>query len=212
MQTQNPRLKELFETPKRKTYSLLGITAVLLGVSVVVVIRPTFTKIADLNREIKDKQAFLVKIEDKLATVNNLVQQKNELSEELTSFEDTFAPDERSGFIVANLAEIADEYQVVLLSVGFDDEEVDYEEFDVAEEVKILKIEVLIEGRYKSIENYVKHLEAFPRIIDIRGLTYQSNDIVKFQESLSTFQPVKCAISGYMFYWEDEYFEEVEEV
>lgn len=203
MQIQNSQLKELFKTPKRKTYTLITITTILIGLSVFFVIRPTFVKISDLNKEIADKREFLTKVEAKLETVNNLIKQKDTIPEELADFERSFVSKEKSGFMIANLAAIANDNDIILKSVEFEDVEVDFEEFDVPEQVGITNISIQLEGNYETLENYLKHLESFPRILDVRQITYTGIEIDDFEDDIASYNPVECFISMYLFTWEE---------
>ena len=128
MKKQSLQLKELFKTPQRKTYTMVGITALTVGLFIFLTIRPTFIKIADLNKEIKDKEIFLNKIEKKLENVNYLISKKESSTEELDIFLRDFPEEVKGGFIVANIAAIADKHEIVVQRIEFSEEvDEDYE-------------------------------------------------------------------------------------
>lgn len=206
MKIQNPQLRELFKTPKRKTYTLVGITAVTVGVFVFFTIRPTFIKIADLNKEIKDKQEFLSKVETKLETLNYLISQKQSVSQELGYFEEDLPTEEKGGFIIANLAAIAEKQNLDLVGVEFDDNlsenvQLDIENFS---DLGIVEVGLCLEGDFKNLEKYVGYLENFPRIFDVRSINYEKLDLSKFKDDLDNYKPIECNISMYVFYWNEE--------
>lgn len=206
MKIQNPRLNELFKTPKRKTYTLVGISTLLVGAFILLSLRPTFIKINDIRREIKDKEIFLERLDSKLEKMNYLINQRQSVIEELAYFEEDFPIDIKGGFIVANLAAIASEVDVDLMSVEF--EEVDDEEisFDTegGEYVIPLVIKLSIEGNRQNIEDYTEYLEAFPRIFDIKSLSYSQADFSRFEGELEDYKPFRCGIEIYAYYWGGE--------
>ena len=202
MKLQSPQLAELFKTSKRKTYKTAGITAVLVGVFVFFGLRPAFKQIANLNKEIADKQEFLAKIDSKLETVNYLITQERSVENELTYFEEDFPTEEKSGFLVANLAAIAAEYNVDLTSVEFNEEieELDLEVDDL-ESISAVGVNIILEGELFNLEQYIPYLETFSRIFDIRSISYSATDITRFRGELSDFSPIQCNVSMYVYYW-----------
>jgi len=206
MKVQNRQLKELFKTPQRKTYTMVGITAVTVGLFVFMTIRPTFIKIADLNKEIKDKETFLSKIEKKLETLNYLISQKETSSTELDVFLKDFPEEEKGGFIVANLAQIAEQYDNVLKSIEFNDEvDEDYEigiEFE--DNVKIVQVDIVILGDLDDTESFIGYIETFPRIFDIQSIRYSKVDISDYEDNLENYRSIQCNMTIFTYYWTDE--------
>ena len=203
LKIQNPQLRDLFKTPKRKTYTLAGVTALTVGIFIFLSLRPTFIKIAHLNREIKDKQEFLNQLDDKLEDINYLISQKSSVAQELNYFHEDFPTEEKSGFLVANFAAIADKFSIDLISVEF--EEVDSEDlqFDMEniESIGVVQGNVRLEGNLADIESYVDHLESFPRILDVQSIVYSQNVLSEFEGDLEDFMPIQCSISINIFHW-----------
>ncbi len=203
MKIQNPQLRELFKTPKRKTYTLGGITALTVGIFIAFTIRPTFIKIADLNKEIKDKEEFLEKIENKLETVNFLISQKQSVSEDLSYFEEDLPTEEKGGFIVANLAAMAEDNNLTLVNVEFDEDLSSDFELDIEnnESLTVIQVDMHLEGDAAGMENFVEDLESFPRIFDIRSINYSKLDISEYKDDLKRYKPLEFDISIYIFTW-----------
>lgn len=206
MKTTNPSLTDLFKTPRRKTYTLVGITILTVGIFGFFALRPTFVKIADLNAEINDKQEFLEKVDKKLTTVNDLISQKQSVSQELVYFGKALPTEEKSGFLVANLAAIAEQYDVDLMSVESDKVQTSKKvnlRIDTPEGVFINQVSVNIEGEVRGIEQFVKHLETFPRTFDIKTLSYQKNDPSQADDLFQDFKPYSANIVMYVYYWNE---------
>lgn len=207
----NPQLKELFKTPKRKTYSLVGGTTMVVGILILFSLRPTFVKIADLNREIKDKQEFLDKLDKKLETINYLISQKQTVASELAYFEEDFPSEPKDGFLVANLAAIADKFNLDLMSVEFSEEEKVEEimpELENTENIRVNSLDVRLEGSISDIQSYADYLETFPRIFDIQSISYSKAELSKYEGDLSAFKPILCNIKVNVFYWTESELEE----
>ncbi|MDD3648192.1 MAG: hypothetical protein PHS44_06895 [Candidatus Dojkabacteria bacterium] len=205
MQISNPSLTELFKTPRRKTYTLAGFTAITVGLFAFFALRPTFVKIADLNAEIKDKKEFLVKIDDKLTTVNDLIQQKQSVSQELVYFDKALPEDKKAGFLVANLAEIAEKYDILLVSVESKAVESDKQvsmSIDIPPGILLESVNVSLEGEIDSIEKYLEHLELFPRILDVVSISYRKNDPGLMDEGQGKFYPYVADLSFNVFHWD----------
>lgn len=204
MRLQNPRLSELFKTPQRKTYTLTAITAFMVGVFLLFAIRPTFLKIAELNSEIKQKEELLAKIEKKLEILNYLIREKQSVDTELEAFDKSFPVEEKTGFIVANLARVAEKYNIDLMSVEFEKptQEILLDVENV-ESVNVLVVRVSIEGSLNDVQGYISYFEFFPRIFDIQTISYSKQDITKYSEQLDQYREIVCAIDLYIYNWID---------
>lgn len=212
MARQNPRLQEVFKTPKRKTYTTAVITALIVGLFIFFTIRPTFQKIANLNKEIKEKEEFRAKINSKLNRVQSLLNKQREVSEGLIYFQEDFSKKEKSGFVVANLAAIADKFEVDLMNINFGDpvDEDEMVELDSSDDVVGISVSVNLEGDTKSIEEFIQYLEGFPKIIDVRNVSYSKNDLSTFDEDLEEFKSIRSSVNMYIYYWKGNDIEEVD--
>ncbi len=204
MAKQNPLLEELFKTPQRKTYTLLGVTILVVAFFLIFAIRPTFKKIAELNNELREKRVFHEKVRSKLKTLNELIAKKQSVANELKYFEEDLPTDLNSGFIVANLAEIASKKDLQLSSVAFMESKSSEEQKSVIPNIESAYVSIGIEGDIVQIEEYVKYLEEFPRIFDITSISYTKNDISMYGEDIQNFRPYKCNITLRVFIWVGE--------
>jgi Tfp pilus assembly protein PilO len=208
---QNPQLKELFRTPKRKTYTAIAITIILVGFLSFFSIRPTFVKIADLNKEIKDKENFKEKVDEKLRTVNSLIAQKQSVSEELLYFEQAFPEDHSSGYIVANIAAIAKSYNLDLMGIEFNEIKgedyktsyIDQEKIDI-ETITTVEVNLSVEGNLTDIEKYVGRLEEFPRILDVQSISISSMSLNEYREDIVDFRPIQGRIVLMFYLWNSD--------
>ena len=190
MKVQNPQLRALFKTPQRKSYTLIAFTAITVGVFVVFSLRPTFRKVSSLRKEIKDKEEFLEKMNKKLSTLNILIDEKESLSREAAYFDKFFPTEQKEGFLVANLAEIADENNLILKSISFIDEGDIIETKNTTEEVNIYVhgVSMTLEGEKTDVERFTKYLESFPMIFDLYTHNYATEDIENFDGDIKDFR------------------------
>jgi len=206
MKKQSLQLKELFKTPQRKTYTMVGITALTVGLFIFLTIRPTFIKIADLNKEIKDKEIFLNKIEKKLENVNYLISKKESSTEELDIFLRDFPEEVKGGFIVANIAAIADKHEIVVQRIEFS-EEVD-EDYEIGvtleENMKVVEVNSTFLGDLDDLESCMESIESFPRIFDIKSVNYSKVDLRDYEDNIEDYKPIQCRITFYTYYWTEE--------
>jgi len=208
---QNPQLKVLLKTPRRRTYTAVAITILLVGFLVFFSLRPTFVKIADLNKEIKDKEVFREKVDEKFRTINSLIAQKQSIAEELQYFEQSFPTDHRSGYVVANIAAMAESFNLDLMNVEFSEQKgekyklnyVDVEEIDL-DIIKVVEVNTTVEGNLTDIEKYIERLEEFPRTLDVRTINLSSINLTEFRESLEEYRPIRASIVMMFYLWNPE--------
>lgn len=209
MRQQNPSIREIFKKPKRKTYTLAGITALVVGFLIFFALRPTFIRISEMNKEIEDKKIFLEEIDSKLVTINDLIRQKQSIEKELVYFNEDFPIEKKSGFVVANFAEIASQFNILLTSVDFE-EDLDREEgaepdVEYPDFVKTVRVYLTFEGNVSDFEKYVEYLESFPRIFDIKILDYNNSELEEYEGAIGEVPPFKGNISMFIYYWNKEY-------
>jgi len=203
MRIDNPQLRSLLKTPERKTYTIAGITAITIGIFIFFSLKPTLEKIAELRGEINEKRNFLESVQSKLVTVNNLITQKQEISQELPFFNSVFPDEKKSGFITANLAEMASRDKVILISVEFDSktkpERIFLDEVGIVN-TTVERVNISIEGEMSDIENYIKDLESFPMIMNIESFSFSKNDLGKYKGDLDLFKTYNCSLTIDYYY------------
>lgn len=204
MKVQNPQLRALFKTPQRKSYTLIAFTAITVGIFVVFSLRPTFKKVSSLRKEIKDKEEFLEKMNDKLSTLNSLIDEKESVSKEVAYFNKVFPTEQKEGFMVANLAEIAEENNLILKSVMFMDEGdiVETKNTKNVSNIYNLGVSMSLEGETTDIERFTDYLESFPMIFDLYRNSYATEDIENFEGDIEDFAAIRSNISFNTHYWQ----------
>lgn len=201
----NSPFKDLFNTPQQKTYTLLVSTVLLVAVFFFFAIRPAYNKIAEINQQLTQKEALLKQINTKISSLQKLKDAKKEKEKDLHYFEDAFPNEAQSGYLVANFAGIADNNNLILLTVEFEDDIVDtegtiYPDVDTSS-VTLFQGRLTVSGRIEDIENYISDLEIFPRVVNIKSISYNKNSTATLSDGTVVSQPYTAQITALMFYY-----------
>lgn len=203
MKIKNPSLQNLFKNEQNKTYTMVGLTVLTVGVFVFLAIRPSYTKINELREEIKVKEELLQKMKSKRETIQYLVEKKDEISDQLPSFEDAFPQKPEEAFIIANVSSIAQQDSVLLKSIEFN-KKTDKDYLNEASEfgTLFLKVDLSLTGDYVQLEEFIDDLSSFPRIFDIRSISYSK--IEAEEGEVAVGDELSINISFYTPYLEGE--------
>lgn len=205
MRLKNPQLDNLFKTTQNKTYSIVGITILTVGVFIFLAIRPSYSKIMELREEIEKKEALLQKLVKKRENIQYLVAQKDSISEQLIYFDEAMPQKAEEGYMIANLAAIADREGMTLRSISFNREvEREYENETAEHDIQIMQVSLSLNGDYEQIETFVDHLSKFPRIFDIRSVSYSRDETEDEEGNNNADNDLRVGISFFAFYLEEE--------
>lgn len=162
---------EAFKTPQRKSYTIVGLTIITVAFFIVFAIKPTISKIASIQTNTKALENLEIKIDDKLKTLDHLIAQKDSNKENLVLLDRYFPEDRDTALLVANFEKISERYSLLLTSVNFDvaTERVIATQYPNLTNVGVLETKISVEGDLTSIQNFVKHLEEYPRVMYIDG-------------------------------------------
>ena len=204
MKLVNPKLKNLMLTTERKSYSIMAITAVLVGLFIFFSIRPTFVKIAQIRREITDNEEFLREANAKLNTLTGLIEDSRQVKSEIEFMDKVFTETDKDGFLVANFDSIATQSGVILDSVEFVDEETltGQETETLPESTKKRVIRLSISGDNNTIKSFVDYLEGFPLILDIKSVSYSQRDENQAEDNAEYLAyPLVASVEANYYYW-----------
>lgn len=162
---------EAFKTPQRKSYTIVGLTIITVAFFIVFAIKPTISKIASIQTNTKALQNLEIQIDKKLATLDLLIAQKDSNKDNLVLFDKYFPTEKETSLLVANFEKISERYSLLLTSVSFDEatERVIATQYPTLTNVGVLETKITVEGDLTSIQNFVKHLEEYPRVMHIDG-------------------------------------------
>lgn len=166
-------LRDIFKTPRQKSYTIIGLTLVTVTFFFFFAIRPTLAKIGKIQDEIKQLQATEAQVDAKLAKLVELINLRDQNRAEIDAFEKYFPAEKETSLLVANYEEIAKKYDLLLTRVAFSDyQDQEYESINGYEgNYKAIKTEITVEGEIKDIQKYLIHLEDYPRIMKVSRLS-----------------------------------------
>ena len=204
IKTRNPRLSDLFETPKSSTYTVAGVTIFLTILMIFVVIRPSVSRILTQISENQKRQEVIDKLNQKFTNLQTLIQSEEKFQKELDFFDNEIFPDSRrEDEFIANMSEGARILGVDMISVGVA-EDTDSGNRELPENISTYYLTISIVGTAPKTESFVSFVELFPRTINITEIVTKKVDPKDVGENVSAEKTTKVDIKGVVYFWTDE--------
>lgn len=169
------RIRRVMATTQGKTYTVAIATFLLVFGMFFLAIRPAFLSITNQNAQNDIKRAYLTGLTEKETILKQLAQQEAELTSEIAYFEELYKIRQDDEFMLANIASIAKNYQCQLISVNFQKRQPSKDPQIAATGLAIeLPITINATGSIENLQQFLSHLESFPRAIRIASLTFST--------------------------------------
>lgn len=166
---QNLKLQALFKDAQSKTYTLLGVSILLVVLLFLAAVRPTLLKIGEIQNQIKDVRNTKNELESKLKILTKLDQQYRDYESIIPVFQDSIPNKVDTAALTANLSEIARVNNIVLQSIQYSTNAVSSgssisipPDFDTTK----IGLSIKVDG-YTGLASFIKQLESYPRPMHI---------------------------------------------
>lgn len=190
-------LKKKSQSPKARSFAWISLTVFTISFFIIVAIKPTLVTIAKLNREIKDKEEALQKLQTK---INSLVAAQQEFAANIDNLSllDEALPEKNDFPQIAYFVEqTAVENQVSLQSLNFEKIGPVKSSFskndELAAKTSFLNFSLSVSGNYNHLKNFLNEIESARRLVQIQRTNF--NQLKKEDSS-----ELLLAISGTAFY------------
>jgi Tfp pilus assembly protein PilO len=157
----------------RKTFTFLGVTLVLMIILLMGAIKPTITKITDLNAEIKVKSEVNDKLQEKINNIGKLQEEYEERKEDLSVIEVFFPKDMDYSLVLASLEKVTEKYGFELSSVSITLSESEDSEY---KDMEVVNIRITGEGRNTKVTQLLKHLEELPIVPNLKSVSISPDE------------------------------------
>jgi Tfp pilus assembly protein PilO len=164
-------------TTQGKTYTILGLTLITLGILVWFAVKPTISTIAQLDRKIKQYQHYSSLLTDKVTALSNLQRQYSEsitndgLLEPIQFLGDTALPATTNlPELYANLNYMAQTNSVALSAVTAEPLTAN-ESLDVVSNLTGVSISLTASGSVTDLTSFLSEIENYPRPIHVKSMT-----------------------------------------
>ena len=153
--------------------NIVGALMVILAVAAFVFfVSPQRTSLVALQTNISEQDLLRSELETKISTVEAAqseldLQSEVSRSETLKAIPTEMLQDE----VIRDLMEILDKHDVALNSIGFGRAGSEFENIDA------LRVSASFEGNYADLENFLKSVEANPRIFQVETISVQVDDL-----------------------------------
>lgn len=163
-------VKRMLSTPRKKAYTFLGVTLIVVLVFTFGAIRPTVSTISRLYGEIKERQELGDKLQNKINTLSTLQKEYQEKEEDL-EFLDVFFPENSDySLLMASLEKISGQYGFEMSGLGITVMEKEVDKSGVTD-MESVEVVIVATGSRSSIVPFVEHLENLPVVPDIESVS-----------------------------------------
>jgi len=166
---QNLKLQALFKDAQSKTYTLLGVSILLVVLLFLAAIRPTILKIGEIQNQIKDVRNTKNDLDSKLKVLTKLDQQYRDYELIIPVFQDSIPDKVDTAALTANMSEIARLSNLTLQSIQYSTNIFSTgssittpTDFDTTKIALSLKV-----NNYTDLASFIKQIEKYPRPMHI---------------------------------------------
>ena len=173
---QNIKLQTLFKDAQSKTYTLLGVSILLVLILFLAAIRPTILKIGEIQNQIKDVRNTKNDLDSKLKVLTKLDQQYRDYELIIPVFQDSIPSKVDTAALTANISEIAKVNNLTLQSIQYSTNNLstgasittppDFESTKIGLSIKV--------SNYIDLANFIKQIEKYPRPMHIDKISITS--------------------------------------
>jgi len=166
---QNLKLQALFKDAQSKTYTLLGVSILLVVLLFLAAIRPTVLKIGEIQNQIKDVRNTKNDLDSKLKVLTKLDQQYRDYELIIPVFQDSIPSKVDTAALTANVSEMARINNLTLLSIQYSNNTLssgssittppDFESTKIGLSLKV--------NNYTDLASFIKQVEKYPRPMHI---------------------------------------------
>jgi len=203
LQLRNKGLQDVIQTTRGRTYTVLIVTIIVIVLMFAVAIAPAYLSITNQIKNNDEKRDYLSELEEKETNLRTLAEQELTYTDQIAKLNQYYADQENDEFILANLNSIADNYNVVLSSVSFNNSAKSLPlSALVFPNLTRVQIAIGIQGELANMQLFLAALESFPSTITINTINYGINE----EESLSaeereSLPPYAMTLTAEYFFW-----------
>jgi Tfp pilus assembly protein PilO len=173
---QNLKLQALFKDAQSKTYTLLGVSILLVVLLFLAAIRPTILKIGEIQNQIKDVRNTKNDLDSKLKVLTKLDQQYRDYETIIPVFQDSIPNKVDTAALTANISELARLNNLTLQSIQYSSNvystgssittPADFDTTKISLSIKV--------NNYTDLASFIKQIEKYPRPMHIDKISISS--------------------------------------
>lgn len=200
LELQNKQLQSLLSTQQGKTYTVFGVTLLVVVVMFFAAIRPSWISITNKLSENQTKSEFIEQADDKISTLKTLGTSYEEYRPEINYMNYYLPETPNESFFLYNITRMATYKNLTLsfIKVGKSDY-VEDERLSEVPNTDILsqnKVSLTISGNIAALEEFVTELEGLGKIFNINSINYS---ILETEDQSDLWQ---MSIQGYIYFWD----------
>ena len=178
------KTKEIISTTTGKSFSLLGLTILLVIFFVYFAIRPSLVKIAEIQREVTDNNEYLIKLDEKIKNLDAVAQQLDDpvISPKLKFFSEALPHRNDINELLLNLSSLASKNGLTVTNISNEyDLNLTEKELGISNQLAKYKMQLNFEGDPNGFSRFLESLAFYPRAISISNVGITKGLDGKFQ-------------------------------
>lgn len=178
LKLRNPQFKKLTETPQTKTYTVVGVSLIIVLLLTFFAIRPSISSVFAQLEKNKDKRDMLERMDKKYNNLISLSSQEQEKQAELDLLAETMPGARQEEFIEANLEKIIIDQGLSIELISFDTRQVKamLELDSLGVNTQYAELVITVGGERTEIIRLIREIENFPRPLNIKEVSIRSAD------------------------------------
>lgn len=170
-------MRRFMASPRRKTYTFLGITLILVLVFLLGAIRPTLATISSLRGEISERESVSEDLQAKINTLQDLQDDYLANQEAIESINYLFPEDSDYSFLMASLEKISRSYgfELITVQVAVDEKSIKTNQSKYSG-MNLVQGRVVVIGDRDDLGTLIEHIEDLPMVPNITKVSFSPYD------------------------------------
>ena len=171
------RLPKISYTVKTRSMIWLAVTILTVSFFLIAAIKPTLTTIAQLNREIKDKEEANQQLQKKINALITAQENYAKNSDNLILLDQALPENSEFPTLAYFLEQVATQSGVTLKSLNFEriDDRAETRKQNSPSTGQSFNFSLAASGEYVNLKGFLASLEASRRILTLTGSTFSKN-------------------------------------
>jgi Tfp pilus assembly protein PilO len=180
------KLRRFYEQPTAKISFFVILSFLMVSFFSVFAIKPTLTTIGKLVREIEDKRRLNQILDQKIMALEQVQTLIPQLSTDVLALKRALPEEEALGRLVQEFEFLAQEDEVVLISMKFEPLEVTKERVAKKGEINFVRFDLMAGGEFEELKQFLNDLERLDRILVVEEVSFRSGSGVLKQGGVPT--------------------------
>ncbi len=165
----NTYIAKYYNTPKKKSYTFLGLSLGLVIIFVIFAIKPTFSTIVELQQKLREGEKANKDLDEKIISLSAAQEVYTKIENDLPLLTAAVPGDKKIVDFLNKVNLLASENELIIETLEYKKAGLTQTENTGAEEKNVLEFTVSGKGDYEKIKEFVSKLEKLQRLVNIKS-------------------------------------------